>query len=162
MHDIYLSLGSNIGDRMANLALALDHLRTGIVVDRVSSYYETDPVDYTDQDPFINLAVRGRTDLAPEELLSFTQSIEMGMKRIKTIRYGPRVIDIDILLYDDIAYKSERLEIPHPKMLQRAFVLVPLLEIEPMLKIRGNLISKLPAAMETQGVRRLPGKEGEA
>ncbi|HZK38412.1 MAG TPA: 2-amino-4-hydroxy-6-hydroxymethyldihydropteridine diphosphokinase, partial [Clostridia bacterium] len=100
MNKIYLSLGSNIGDTKSNLDRAVELLKEKVNILNISSYYETEPVGYKDQDWFLNIALEGETDLNPEALLKFTQSIENKMKRKKTIRFGPRIIDIDILLYE--------------------------------------------------------------
>ena len=108
MNKIYLSLGSNIGDTKSNLDRAMELLGEKIKVLKQSSYYETEPVGYKDQDWFLNIVLKGETALNPEELLKFTQGIESKMKRKKTIRFGPRIIDIDILLYEQIGRASCR------------------------------------------------------
>ena len=123
----YLSLGSNIGDREANLRAALDRLQPV----RVSSIYETEPVDYTDQAWFLNLVAEVRTDLTPQEFLGKTQSIEQELGRVRTIAKGPRTIDIDILLFGDLVVHEAGLEIPHPRMAERRFVLRPLADVAP-------------------------------
>lgn len=129
MAKVYLSLGTNMGDRLENLRAALELLDEKLHIGKVSSVYETEPWGFEDQDRFLNIAASGDTDLSPEELLSFTQGIEAAMKRVKTVRYGPRVIDVDILLYEGVKMDTERLTIPHPRIRERAFVLVPLSEI---------------------------------
>ncbi|HCX64631.1 MAG TPA: 2-amino-4-hydroxy-6-hydroxymethyldihydropteridine diphosphokinase [Eubacteriaceae bacterium] len=135
---VYLSLGTNVGDLKENLEKATRELERKVTVTGISSDYKTEPVGYKDQQWFLNRVLKGETDLKPEELLDFCQRIEKKMKRVKTIRFGPRIIDIDILLYDDLRMKGKRLEIPHPRMFERAFVLYPLFEIEPEL-IVGDL-----------------------
>jgi 2-amino-4-hydroxy-6-hydroxymethyldihydropteridine diphosphokinase len=152
MHKVYLSLGSNIGDTRSNLDQALLLLKEKIVICKRSSYYKTEPVDFKDQDWFLNRVLEGETDLEPFELLSFTQSIESTMKRVKTRRFGPRLIDIDILLYDGLSIDAEILTIPHPRMRERAFVLVPLLEIAPDLKIGRDSVKKILDGLEVEGI----------
>lgn len=142
MHSVYFSLGSNIGNTKENLDLATRLLGEKVRIHKHSPYYETAPVGYQDQDWFLNIALKGETALAPEELLTFTQSIEQNMKRVKTIRFGPRNIDIDILLYDQLQLTTADLIIPHPRMLERAFVLVPLHDINPDLDINGMPIKQ--------------------
>jgi 2-amino-4-hydroxy-6-hydroxymethyldihydropteridine diphosphokinase len=125
MTTAYLSLGSNIGDREANLRAALDRLQPT----RVSPIYETEPVDYTSQAWFLNLAAEIQTDLFPRQLLTLTQRIERELGRIRTIAKGPRTLDIDILLFGGVTMHTRELEIPHPRMAERRFVLRPLADI---------------------------------
>jgi 2-amino-4-hydroxy-6-hydroxymethyldihydropteridine diphosphokinase len=125
MTTAYLSLGSNIGDREANLRAALDRLQPT----RVSPIYETEPVDYTNQSWFLNLAAEIQTDLLPRQLLTLTQRIERELGRIRTIAKGPRTLDIDILLFGGVTMHTRELEIPHPRMAERRFVLRPLADI---------------------------------
>ena len=160
MHKIYLSLGSNIGETRKNLEEALEMLAEKVKITAVSSYYETEPVGYKDQSWFLNIAVAGETVLAPYALLSFTQSIEQGMGRVKLIRFGPRNIDIDILLYDDLILNDETLTIPHPRMTERAFVVEPLYEIAPELRVAGVPLAEILANLQGEQIRKLP-KAGE-
>lgn len=143
MSRVFLSLGTNLGNREDNLARALALLSEKVDVVRRSSVYETEPVGYPDQPWFLNMVTKGETGLPPEELLSFTQGIERKLKRVKTIVNGPRTIDLDILLYEDQRMETERLTIPHPRMLTRAFVMVPLLEIAPELMINGRTVGEI-------------------
>ncbi|MDG5473800.1 2-amino-4-hydroxy-6-hydroxymethyldihydropteridine diphosphokinase [Jeotgalibacillus sp. ET6] len=131
----YLSLGSNQGEPFLNLKEALSQLQTskGIQVSRVSSIYETDPVGVTEQNAFLNLAAEIETDKNPEELLNLCQLIEENLGRKRLVRWGPRTIDLDILLFNADMIQSDRLTIPHPRMHERSFVLIPLLEISPNL-----------------------------
>lgn len=152
MNKIYLSLGSNIGDTKSNLDRAIESLGEKINILNRSSYYETEPVGYKDQDWFLNIVLEGETGLGPEELLRFTQGIECKMKRKKTIRFGPRIIDIDILLYGQIQLQTEDLIIPHPRMCERAFVMVPLYEIAPNLIIEGKNIREIIDELEGEQV----------
>ncbi|MFO7273781.1 MAG: 2-amino-4-hydroxy-6-hydroxymethyldihydropteridine diphosphokinase [Symbiobacteriaceae bacterium] len=127
----YLSLGANIGDPEAQLVEALRRLAVspGNRLAAVSSLYRTAPQGFTDQPDFLNCAVALDTALDPYALLALTQSVEAALGRVRTIRWGPRTIDIDILLHGEARLSDPRLTLPHPRMLERAFVLVPLLEV---------------------------------
>lgn len=127
----YISIGSNLGDRMGNLMKAMTLLSShaSITVSSVSSIYETDPVGYRNQDDFLNMVCRIETDLTAHALLSYLQMIEQILHRERTIRFGPRTIDLDILTYDDLVIHSDILTLPHPRMAERSFVLIPLSEI---------------------------------
>ncbi|RQD74350.1 MAG: 2-amino-4-hydroxy-6-hydroxymethyldihydropteridine diphosphokinase [Candidatus Syntrophonatronum acetioxidans] len=145
---VCLGLGSNMGDREKNLKEAVKALdyHEHISVEKVSSLYETDPVGYTDQDKFLNAAVFCKTRLTPYQLLDYLQEIEKDLKRVRTVPWGPRPIDLDILLYDDLQLTDEpRLIIPHPRMTEREFVLLPLAEIVPEVihPTTGKSIKKL-------------------
>jgi 2-amino-4-hydroxy-6-hydroxymethyldihydropteridine diphosphokinase len=134
----YLSLGSNVGDREANLRRAVEALgEHGVEVEVVSSLYETEPVgEILDQPDFLNAAVRIRTDLGPEELLDVCKAIEVEEGRMfGAPRHGPRPIDLDVLLLGELEVETERLTIPHPELTSRRFVLVPLLELDPELAL---------------------------
>ncbi len=129
---IYLSLGSNVGDRAKNLRDAIAALeKTGVQVVRGSSVYETEPVDYLDQAWFLNMTVEAETELAALGLLHVLRGIESQMGSKKTIAKGPRLIDMDILLYGDQVIDTPELQVPHPRMHVRRFVLEPLAEIAP-------------------------------
>lgn len=133
MNESYLSLGSNMGDRLGMLKQAVRLLvnHPGVDVLKISSLYETDPVGFTEQDAFLNMVVYLQTGLSALELLEVCQGIERELDRKREIRWGPRTIDLDILLFNHDNIKTERLIIPHPRMHERAFVLVPLLELDP-------------------------------
>jgi 2-amino-4-hydroxy-6-hydroxymethyldihydropteridine diphosphokinase len=133
MTTIYLSLGSNLGNRALNIYHALRRLGSRIRIDEVSSLYETEPVEVRDQPWFLNLVCRGDTDLTPEALLHIAKTIEREMGRQKGVRFGPRLIDIDILLYGDLVLDLPQLQIPHPRLHERGFVLIPLGELAPHL-----------------------------
>jgi 2-amino-4-hydroxy-6-hydroxymethyldihydropteridine diphosphokinase len=155
MGKIYLSLGTNLGDKKGNLEHALELLSEKVEILKVSSFYETEPVGYSDQPWFLNIAVEGTTSLSPEELIEFTQSIEHEMKRVKTIINGPRIIDVDILLYDDMKINTKNLTVPHPRMTERAFVMYPLFEISPNLTIEGKNIKGIINGLEGEKIRKL-------
>jgi len=152
----YLSLGSNMGDPVANLKLALERLGkiSGIDVDAVSPVFRTEPQGLRDQAWFANCVARVLVDrgISPESLLDATSAVEEGMGRVRTLRWGPRVIDIDILLLDDTQWSSDRLQIPHPHMCDRAFVLVPLMHLAPDTLIGGlrpsQWLSRIPHTVE--------------
>lgn len=134
-HDItvrraYLSLGSNLGDRAANIARAIDELgKRGIRVTRQSSLYETEPVEFIDQPWFLNSAIEADTELEPQEVMETALQTEKTMGRERRVPKGPRLIDIDILLYDDLVIHTPELEVPHPRVADRLFVLAPMAEI---------------------------------
>jgi len=147
MNNAYISIGSNIGDRLHHLAEAVRALDSHerIEVTKVSSIYETAPVGYTDQADFLNLTVCVETSLDPYELLKACQYIENGLGRVRDIRWGPRTVDLDILLYNNDNIEAENLTVPHPRMGERAFVLVPLLEIAPTI---GHPVTGIPFKVE--------------
>jgi 2-amino-4-hydroxy-6-hydroxymethyldihydropteridine diphosphokinase len=135
MPTVYLALGSNIGNREQNLHEAIRLLGEGNVrIVQISSFYETEPVDYLGQPWFLNAVIQTQTDLPPHELLSTLSNIEVQMGSKKPFAKGPRLIDLDILLYSDDTIDTADLQVPHPRMLQRNFVLVPLAEIAPKLR----------------------------
>ena len=133
MRRAFISIGSNIGDRLDHLkgAIRALHSHEGISVLSVSSIYETAPVGYTEQADFLNLAIGLETELGAHELLAVCQEIEQELGRVRDIRWGPRTVDLDILLYNNEVIVAEDLEVPHPRMHERSFVLIPLLEITP-------------------------------
>jgi 2-amino-4-hydroxy-6-hydroxymethyldihydropteridine diphosphokinase len=133
MHTIYIGIGSNIGDREKNCIQALELMqKNNILIKKKSGMHETEPWgNVKDQPKFINMAIEADTDKAPEELLATLRNIEQLMGREHKTKWGPRVIDLDILLFDDLVLKKPDLEIPHPLMHKRDFVLAPLCEIAP-------------------------------
>lgn len=137
-HEVFIALGSNIGDRAENLSIALTHLYGFLEVVERSSIYETPPWGVLEQPDFLNQVIRGMTESSPEELLGFLKMVENEMGREKTVRNGPRIIDLDILLFDDLQITLPNLIIPHARMCERAFVLVPLAEIAPERVIPGT------------------------
>lgn len=131
MAQIYLGLGANVGDKEANIRKALTLLAEHISNIEIASFYFTKPVGFTNQDNFLNTVVKGFTKLSPKKLLQFIKTIEAKIGRIRRFKNGPREIDIDILFYDDLIYKDKKLEIPHPRLSERDFVLQPLFDIDP-------------------------------
>jgi len=160
---VYLSLGSNVGAREDNLHAAIAALLgAGVAVRRVSSFYETEPVDYLQQEWFLNCAVEATTELPPPALLQALRGIESKMGSKKLIAKGPRLIDIDILLYGQQKIDAPELQVPHPKMTQRRFVLVPLAEIAPGLRHpawRGTVEQLLAETPDTSKVQRIEPAE---
>lgn len=162
-HLVYLGLGSNLGDRRGNLlsALKLLHSLPGVRVLRVSSIYESEPWGMTEQPDFLNLVALVSTRRGPREMLDVCREVEETLGRVREGRWGPRVIDVDILLYDDLDWEEEDLIIPHPRMDQRDFVLVPLRELDPgrplSFREKGGAVNG-----ETPGLRRVGRfEEGE-
>ncbi|MBS4179708.1 2-amino-4-hydroxy-6-hydroxymethyldihydropteridine diphosphokinase [Lederbergia citrea] len=154
----YLSLGSNMGDRQECLRLAIQELEKNpdVKIAALSSIYETDPVGYTDQANFLNMAVKVSTTLSALQLLELCLRVEQDLGRIREFRWGPRIIDLDILLYNKENIEMETLQVPHPRMTERAFVLIPLLEIDRSLvlpKTYTPLVEVLDEIPDKEGVR---------
>jgi len=133
MNEVYLGLGSNVGDRLLNLNKAIELLSEKIQILKKSKIYISKAVGYTDQPDFYNMVLYGKTDLSPEELFNFIKDVEKNVGRVYRFHWGPREIDIDILFYNDLVYKSDKLNIPHPRLHERDFVLLPLIELNPKL-----------------------------
>jgi 2-amino-4-hydroxy-6-hydroxymethyldihydropteridine diphosphokinase len=155
--NVYLSLGSNLGDRAKNLRDAIAALRNaGIDVTQTSSMYETEPVDYLDQPWFVNMALEAETELAPAALLQALRQIETQMGSKKLIAKGPRLIDMDILLYGDEVIDTPELQVPHARMYLRRFVLGPLAEIAPNVQhpVLGLNVSEMLAQTPDKSVVR--------
>lgn len=134
MVKVYIGLGSNLGNKLSNIKKAISYIKKYLEITRISPVYKTEPVGYKNQDWFLNCVLEAETDIKPLDLLNFFKSIEKKLKRVKKIKYGPRTIDIDILLYGDKIINLKNLIIPHPRMYKRLFVL------EPLGKINQNLI----------------------
>lgn len=156
-HHVYLGLGSNLGDRDAHLAAAIEALAPFVTVEHISSVYDTAPLHYTDQPRFHNLVCMGETTLPPLALLHEVKEIERCLGRQAGPRYGPRVIDIDLLLYDQLILQSPELTIPHPRLAERAFVLAPLAEIAPTLAhpVLGETMATLLERLAESDVQRV-------
>ena len=158
MKTAYLGLGTNLGDRAANLAQAVEMLASErLVIKRVSSSYETAPRDYLDQPFFLNQVIEVATDLFPRQLLDRAKQVERKMGRVKGVAKGPRVIDVDVLLYGHSVVSMPGLEIPHPSIAERRFVLEPLAELAPEFRhpVHHRTIRQLLSTVGEQDVRRV-------
>ncbi|MFH2107003.1 MAG: 2-amino-4-hydroxy-6-hydroxymethyldihydropteridine diphosphokinase [Candidatus Micrarchaeota archaeon] len=159
MH-VFIGLGSNLGDRMHNLEVAVHRIEDKCKLIKKSSIYETEPKYFANQPNFLNMVIEVETELDPYELLEFLQLDEKHLGRNKETeeRNCPRIIDLDILYYKGLEVETERLTIPHPRMTERAFVMIPLMEIAPKIKIRGleprEIIRKMPKE-EIEGVKKI-------
>jgi 2-amino-4-hydroxy-6-hydroxymethyldihydropteridine diphosphokinase len=158
LHQVYLSFGANLGDRLGNLEQALWNISAYGTIDKISACYETKPVGYAEQPDFLNFACRMETPLSPQDLLRNIKYIEEQMGRQASFRNAPRPIDIDILLSEDIVMNTADLAIPHPRMLERAFVLAPLADIAPEIVPPGQSysISELLQQTDRKGIQRFP------
>jgi len=157
-HTVFISLGSNVGNRAAYLESAREELRRKLLLEAISPIYETKPWGFTDQPDFLNQVVRCATDLEPQALLVTLKSLEAQLGRIPTFHYGPRQIDLDILMFDDLVLNSPDLTLPHPHFHERAFVLVPLAELAPELvhPVLKSSIYDLLTHLDTSSVKSYP------
>ena len=153
---IYLALGSNLGDRSANLRAAISALPPAVRVLMESPVYETQPWGYTEQPAFLNMVLKGETSLGPVELLERLKILETSLGRQPSVRWGPRLIDMDILFYADLVLDIQGLVIPHPHLHERAFVLVPLADLAPDLlhPVFCNSVRELLKGLDPSGVKR--------
>ena len=155
---VFLALGTNLGDRLANLRAALDALRAtpGIRILAQSPIYETPAWGYEDQPAFLNMVVQAETDLEPRPLLTRLKEIERDLGRMPTFHWGPRLIDIDILFYGNLTLDTPELVIPHPRLHERAFVLVPLADLAPELlhPVLHQTVSQLLASVDASAIAR--------
>ncbi|MBF0204202.1 MAG: 2-amino-4-hydroxy-6-hydroxymethyldihydropteridine diphosphokinase [Desulfamplus sp.] len=150
---VFISIGSNMGDKYANCMMGIEHIGKlhGTKVVDIAHFYKTEPVDYKDQDWFVNSALKIETDLDPETLMVSLKEIEQQLGQYqKTVRFGPRIIDLDIIFYQDIVVNTEKLTIPHPRMHKRGFVLKPLCDIAPEIihPVIGDSAANLLKAVE--------------
>jgi 2-amino-4-hydroxy-6-hydroxymethyldihydropteridine diphosphokinase len=160
MAEVYLGLGSNLGDRADHLARGMNALAEHAILPVApSAIYETDPWGPVPQGRYLNQVVRATTELAPRAVLAAALAIERahGRDRRQEARFGPRTLDIDILAYDDLTIREADLEVPHPRLLERAFVLVPLAEIAPDLVVGGVTVSDALARLDRSGIARFGG-----
>ena len=155
-HTAYIALGTNLGDRLANLHAAIRSLPPEIKVLAKSHVYETPPWGYEDQPAFLNMIIKAETELEPKSLLKYLKQLEVELGREQNFRWGPRLIDLDILFYDNLVINTPLLVIPHPRLHERAFVLVPLADVAPDLihPILQKSVSQLMAEVDTQEILR--------
>lgn len=156
-HIVYLALGSNLGDRLANLKQAIAALTPQLDVKAKSQVYETLPWGYEDQPKFLNQVVKAKTYLEPEPLLRHLKRLEVALGRQESFPNGPRLIDIDILFYDELILYSPSLVIPHPRLHERAFVLLPLMDLDPELihPINKKSIREMLADCSLEGIEKV-------
>ncbi len=159
---VFLALGTNLGNRSKNLAEARRRLSQKITILRTSHIYETPPWGVTDQPAFYNQVIETQTGMEPLELLQWVKQIECEMGRVPSVRFGPRLIDIDLLVYDNLVLTSEKLTLPHPRMFERSFVLVPFSELAPYFipPTSTRSIQELCATIDSQGIIRLEENHG--
>jgi 2-amino-4-hydroxy-6-hydroxymethyldihydropteridine diphosphokinase len=154
---VYIALGTNLGDRLANLNSAIEAFPPTVQVAARSPVYETAPWGFSNQPDFLNQVVEAETDLSPQALLVFLKQLEESLGRTVTFRYGPRRIDLDILFYDDLVLDTPPLVIPHPRLAERAFVLVPLADLAPDLRhpVLGKTVHELLQAVDSGSIKLL-------
>lgn len=159
MTRVFIALGSNLNDPPARLREAARRLGAHPHISglRLSPLYGSDPVGIVDQPRFVNGAVELQTSLAPLELLDLCQDIENQMGRVRTLRWGPRTIDLDLILFGNLELKDPRLELPHPRWLERAFVVRPVLDLAPGLLVSGISLQSVLDGLPSGGLERLPG-----
>lgn len=152
--DALVGLGSNIGDKVANIRQAITLLMEpgDIRLVRTSRFYRTPPWGVLEQDWFVNACIAVATELGPHELLARCLAVENEMKRVREVRWGPRIIDVDVLTYKDVTLSDPELTLPHPRITERAFVLLPLADIAPGIVIAGHGLAHWLAAVDTAGV----------
>ncbi|MBI5964976.1 MAG: 2-amino-4-hydroxy-6-hydroxymethyldihydropteridine diphosphokinase [Chloroflexi bacterium] len=157
-HIVYLALGSNMGNRLANLKAAISNLPPQMTVKVKSPVYETPPWGFKEQDAFLNQVLKVETGLAPEPLLRHLKRLEVALGRVPNFQNGPRLIDIDILFFDSMIIETPPLVVPHPRLHERAFVLVPLNDIAPEFvhPLLNKSISELLSTCDTEGVNLYP------
>ena len=158
-HIVYLALGTNLGERLQNLQAAIKAFAPQIHVQAQSGVYETEPWGYTDQPAFLNMVVRAETQLSPQALLAMLKELEATLGRTPSFRNGPRLIDLDILFYDELVLDMPGLVIPHPRLQERTFVLVPLSDIAPDLlhPVLGRTVAHILQNLDRDGVNLLKG-----
>jgi len=164
--EIYVGLGSNLGDRLANIRKAIELMKeAGIEIIDEASIYETEPLGYKEQGWFLNSVVKARTELSPLRLWKRLERIEKSMGREREVKWGPRIIDLDILFYGDKILNGRELRIPHPELHKRKFVLIPLEEIAPKLVhpvLKKTISELLRDLKDNSQVKLLVGKRGQS
>ncbi len=157
METVFLSLGTNVGNRLAHLHAALDALPPDVMVSKQSPVYETPAWGYENQAPFLNMVIEGQTDLEPVALLARLKQLETELGRTPTFHWGPRVIDLDILFYDKLVLDQRELTIPHPRLQERAFVLVPLADLAADWKhpVLGKTVRQMLAEVDAAGIKKI-------
>jgi 2-amino-4-hydroxy-6-hydroxymethyldihydropteridine diphosphokinase len=155
-HSVYIALGTNLGNRLSNLRAAVRAMPPEIIVQAESHVYETPPWGYEDQPAFLNMVIKTETDLEPEELLLYLKQLEAELGREQSFHWGPRLIDLDILFYDDLVLDSPPLVIPHPRLHERAFALVPLMDLasEFIHPVSKKSVRELLAEVDSQEIVR--------
>lgn len=155
-HIVYLALGSNLGDRLANLKQAISFLTPQLDVRAKSQVYETPPWGFENQPKFLNQVIKAKTYLDPEPLLKHLKRLEVALGRKESFPNGPRLIDIDVLFYDDLVSNKPSLIIPHPRLHERGFVLLPLLELAPDLvhPVHKKTVRELAALVNVEGIEK--------
>lgn len=158
----WIGLGANLGDRMGSLAAAVDELaERGLAAEAVSRAWETAPRELEDQPAFLNAAVRARAELAPPEALRVCKAAEAAIGRVPGRRFGPRAIDCDLLLWSGGEWREDALEVPHPRLAERRFALLPLIDLDPDLRLPdGRRLADLEAALDAEEQRATPVTEG--
>ena len=153
-HIVYLALGSNVGNRLANLKAAINSLPPQMEVKAKSKVYETPPWGFANQEKFLNQVLKVDTYVEPEPLLKHLKRLEVALGRVNTFQNGPRLIDIDILFYDDLVLETPTIVIPHPRLHERGFVLMPLMDIAPDLihPVKKQSIRQLVAYSDVSGI----------
>ena len=156
-HTTYIALGTNLGDRISNLHTAIAAFAPEVTVTTQSHIYETPPWGYEDQPAFLNMVVKAETDLEPEALLTSLKQLETDLGREQNFCWGPRLIDLDILFYDDLVIESPPLVIPHPRLHERGFVLVPLTDVaaDYVHPVLGAFVWELLLQVDTNGIKPL-------
>ena len=156
---IYLALGTNLGDRLANLHAALEAMPPAVKIMARSPVYRTPPWGYTEQPEFLNQVVKAETSLVPLDLLAYLKKTELRMGRQTSFHYGPRLIDLDILFYNDWELETPELVIPHPRLYERAFVLKPLADLTPDLRhpVLGKTVKELLDGVDISQIRLFTG-----
>jgi len=158
-HTAYISLGTNLGDRPGNLRTAVSTLSKSLEVRRLSPVYETPPWGYQDQPPFLNQVLEAGTSLPPLELLAYLKGVEKQMGRVETVRNGPRLIDLDIIFYDDLVLDAPGLVLPHPRLEGRGFVLLPLADLAADFRhpASGETVRQMCAKADLSGIELYEG-----